>query len=108
LASVAVTTTAHAQAQKADKAARHEEVRQKRLREEAAQAVELAAEATRSAAAKAIAEACEQEHTVAVQSALSLKAEHDRAQGRLDAAKAVNAAIKHRDEVLAATREANK
>ena len=44
---------------------------------------------------------------MAVQSARSLKAEHDRALGRSDAAKVANATIKHREEVLAANREAN-
>ena len=87
----------------ADGDGRHEEARQKRLRGEAAQAAELAAEATRLAVTKSLAESLYLEHRMAVQSALSLKAEQDRAQGRLDAAKATNAAIHHRDEVLVST-----
>ena len=107
-ASAAATTATLDQALKADEAPRLEEARQERLREGAARADALATEVTRLEAAKGLAEAREQEHKTAVQSARALKAEQDRAHGRLDAAKAANAAIKHGEEILAANREANK
>jgi hypothetical protein len=107
-ASVAATNTSLAQALMTVEAARQKEAMQERLREEAAQAAELVVEATRLAETKAIDEARDQGHRMAVHSPRSLKVDHDRAQGRLDAAKAANAAIKHKKEILAANREANK
>ena len=78
-----------------------------RLMEEAARVSELAAEAAKLADAQALAEAREQEHRMAVQAVVALKAQQDKDLERERAAKEVAEALAHKEQVLATARENN-
>ena len=68
---------------------------------------ELAAEAAKLAAEHAFAEVRDQEHTMAVQAVVALKAQQHEDLARERAAREVAAALAHREQVLAAARENN-
>ena len=67
-----------ARAHHAAKAARHEEARKTKHREEATKAAELVAKAAKLAAAHALTEAREHEQRMVIQAALTLKVEETR------------------------------
>jgi hypothetical protein len=76
--------------------------------EMAKQAAEAATrEEAKLVAAHALAEAREQEHKMAVQAAIALKAQQDKELARERASKEAEATLAHREQVLAAAREEN-
>ena len=103
----ATTTRAAAKAQHDAEVAKQEETRKARRREEAVQATALAIEAEKLAVAQALVDAREQEHRMAVQAAIVMKAKLDKDMANQQAAKAAAAELDHRERMLAATREEN-
>jgi hypothetical protein len=108
-ASTIIVATARvvAQTQEVVEATRQHEVRQARLGEDETRAAELTTETTRLAATQALAKARDQEHKMAVQVALTLKAQQDKERERLDATKAAEAELRHKEHVLEAAKEEN-
>jgi len=106
IVAVATAFIATALTQQLEEAPRQEEAKQAQIKEEAAMASTLAAETTKMAAAHAMADARQQEHRMAVQAAMLLKAEKDKDLARQQAAKVAAATVAHKEQVLAtATKE---
>jgi len=100
-------TVAVEHAQQAAEASMREEARQARIREDEARSSAITAEKAKLAAAHALAEARELEHRLAVQTAIALKVEQDKALAREKAEKESTTTLAARKQVPAAAREQN-